>query len=127
MTDDSVIWTGSNVSDMEEFVMGSSFGYIIGSPFHNYRWWHRAFDFVFNKLPARILPTYVFMRIPSPEWIPPEDMSVLEIFPEPPGGYGDDSEEYVPWHWTTARPGDRIHKDGTVSRSDGTVTRLDDA
>jgi hypothetical protein len=123
---DSVVWTGSNVSDMEEFVIGSSFGFIVGSPFHNYRWWHRTFNLVFNKLPARVLPFDVFMKIPTPEWTPPEDMSVLEIFPERPEDYGDDSEDYTPWHWTTARPGDRIFKDGTVSRPDGAVIRPDD-
>lgn len=93
MENDYVIWNGYNIDEVEAFASESSFGFVVGSPHHNWRWWHT----LWNKLQLRVK----FL----PEWWPSEDNTVLEIFPEP---------EDTPWHWTTARPGDVIYRDGTV-------------
>jgi hypothetical protein len=95
-----VQWKGDNIAEVGAFADVSDFGYVVGSNYHNYKWYHK----LWNRLTWRIGPFKL-------EWTPPDDPTVLEIYPTP---YRED--EYYEWHWTTARVGDFIYRDGTVLR-----------
>jgi hypothetical protein len=86
---------------VEAWCKGTGIGFVIGSPYHNYRWWHRAF----NRLA-------LYLNL-SWEWEPPEDPTVLELHPPDPR---EDSDGR--WYWTTVRPGDVILPGGIVRREE---------
>jgi hypothetical protein len=75
---------------LDLWLRGTGAGYALGSNYHNYRWYHRAFNWLALRLPANW----------DLEWIPPDDPTVLELHPPRlEGGRG---------RWTTVRIGDRI-------------------
>lgn len=102
--DERIVWTGRNHDEVELLARDGGFGFVVGSPFHNERWWHRAWNWLWARLPLG-------MRW---EWVPPEDMSVLEIYLP---SMIDPAEVHEPAHWTTARSGDEIDRHGRVYRS----------
>lgn len=102
----TIVWTGTNFDEFDEFAEHSNFGYVVGSNFYNYKWYHNLVHSVTVKFPF-----FIYKRLP--DWYPPDDPSVLEIFPSRDVDDDDESD----WHWTTLRVGDSIDREGTVTRS----------
>lgn len=98
---ETLVWTGENVDEMEAFARRSRFGFVVGSNYYGWRWWHRAVNKVLSVLP------WVWTW----EWEPPEDPTVLEVYPT------RDPADPSPWHWTTVRPGEAIDRHGFVERA----------
>lgn len=112
--DEYVTWNGNNEDEVGAFAQKTQFGFVVGSDYYNWRWYHK----LYQKIQVAAIFTYKGnVRSPLPEWYPPEDATVLEIYPYRPIEDDDLDEDYTPWHWTTARVGDKIFGDGTVIRT----------
>lgn len=102
LSDDRLVWTGSNIEAMETFATENGFGFVVGSTLHNERWWHRAWNWLWVQLPLGL----------RWEWVPPEDPTVLEIYLPSILDYDDEGP-----YWTTVRLGDALGNRGQVYRS----------
>lgn len=137
---DSIVWTGNNLHEVEAFAKRSNFGFTVGSPHGRYRWYHRWFERLsYPRYDSSILEIYPERDIKNKSLLEQflnshtdDDLHnlytnvriarVIDVGPTETlrqlvlAVIDERNREYTPWHWTTAKPGDRIFADGTVER-----------